>query len=81
MLQSNLASNNDEGGWEETSRKAQTEVDGQSVKRHERTSARTKACTERRSMEKWSHGERPRKTIRSAKVSKVIQVFFALPAI
>ena len=36
------ASNNDEGGREETSRKAQTEVDGQSAERCETTPARSK---------------------------------------
>ena len=62
--------NNDEGGSEETSRKAQTEVDGQSVvtvERFETTPARSKARTEPRSMEKGSHGDRPRTGIRSAK--------------
>ena len=39
-------SNNDEGGREETSRKAQTEVDGQSAERFETTPARSKARTE-----------------------------------
>ena len=33
------ASNNDEGGMEETSRKAKTEVDGQSAERFETTPA------------------------------------------
>ena len=61
--------NNDEGGRTETSRKAQTEVDGQSAERYERTPARPKALTEQRSMEKCSHGDRPLKWIRSAKVS------------
>ena len=51
------ASNNDEGGWEETSRKAQTEVDGQSAERYERTPARYKARTELRSLEKGNHGD------------------------
>ena len=63
------ASNNNEGGREETSRKAQTEVDGQSAERFETTPARSKARTEPRSMEKGSHGDRPRTGIRSAKVS------------
>ena len=54
--------NNDEGGREETSRKAQTAVDGPSVERFETTPARSKARTEPRSMEKGSHGERPRTT-------------------
>ena len=62
-------SNNDEGVREETSRKAQTEVDGQSAERYERTSAPYKACTEPRSLEKDSHGDRLRTGIRSAKVS------------
>ena len=64
------ASNNDEGGRAETSRKAQTEVDGQSAERFETTPARSKARTEPRSMEESSHGDRPRTGIRSAKVSK-----------
>ena len=34
---------NDEGGREETSRKAQTEVDGQSAEQYQRTPARSKA--------------------------------------
>ena len=41
------ASNNDEGGREETSRKAQTEVDGQSAERSETTPARSNAHTNR----------------------------------
>ena len=64
------AGNNDEGGREETSRKAQTEVDGQSAERSETTPARPRAHTEPRSMEKCSHGDRPRTGIRSAKVTK-----------
>ena len=64
------ASNNDEGGREETSRKAQTEVDGQSAERFETTPAQSKARVEPRSMEKGRHGDRPRTGIRSAKVSK-----------
>ena len=62
-------SNNDEGGREKTSRKAQTEVDGQSEERYERTPGRYKARTEQRNLGKCSHGDRPRKGIRSAKVS------------
>ena len=58
-----------EGGREETSRKAQTEVDGQSAERFETTPARSIARTEPRSMEKDYHGDRPRTGIRSAKVS------------
>ena len=54
------ASNNDEDGREEFSRKAQTEVDGQSAERFETTPAQSKARTEPRSMEKGSHGDRPR---------------------
>ena len=64
-------SNNNEGGREETSRKAQTEVDGPSAERFETTPARSKARTEPRSMEKGNHGDRPWTGIRSAKVSKV----------
>ena len=64
------ASNNDEGWREETSRKAQTEVDGQSAERFETTPARSKARTEPRSMKKGSHGDRPRTGISLAKVSK-----------
>ena len=63
------ASNNDEGGREETSRTAQTEVDGQSAEGYERTPARPKARTEQRRLDKCSHGDRPRKGIRSSKVS------------
>ena len=63
------ASNNDEGGREETSRKSQTEVDGQSAGRSETTPARPRARTEPISMEKGNHGDRPRTGIRSAKVS------------
>ena len=54
------ASNNNEGGREETSRKAQTEVDGQSAKRFETTPVGSKARTEPRSMVKCSYGDRPR---------------------
>ena len=65
------ASNNNEGGREETSRKAQTEVDGHSAERSETTPARPRARTEPRRMEKGNHGDRPRTGIRSAKVSKL----------
>ena len=62
------ASNNNEGGREETSRKAQTEVDGQGAERFETTPARYKARTEPNGeMQSW------RSTppgIGSAKVSK-----------
>ena len=54
------ASNNDEGGREETSRKAHTEVDGQSAERFETTPVRSKARREPRSMEESSDGDRPR---------------------
>ena len=64
-------SNNNEGGREETSRKAQTEVDGPSAERSQTTSARPKAGTEPRRMEKGNHGDRHRTGIRSAKVRKV----------
>ena len=64
------ASNNNEGGREETSRKAQTEVDGHSAERSETTPARSITCTEPRSMVNGNHGDRPRTGIRSAKVSK-----------
>ena len=64
------ASNDNEGGREETSRKVHTEVDGQSAERFETTSARSKASTEPRSMEEGNDGDRPRTGIRSAKVSK-----------
>ena len=63
------ASNNDEGRREETSRQAQTEVDGQRAERFETTPARSKARTEPRSMEKGSQGDRPRTGIRLARVS------------
>ena len=63
------ASNNDKGGREETSRKAQTEVDGQSAERYVRTPALSKARTEQRRLDKCSHGDRSRKGIRSANVS------------
>ena len=59
-------------GREETSRKAQTELDGQSAKRYERTPARTIARKEQRSMEKSRHDDRPRKEIISAKVSIIM---------
>ena len=65
------ASDNDEGGREETSRKAQTEVDGQSAEQFETTPGQPKARTESRSMEKGNHGDRPRTGIRSAKVIKI----------
>ena len=63
------ACNNDEGGREETLRKAHTEVDGQSAERFETTPARSKARTEPRSMDESSHGDRPRTGVRSAKVN------------
>ena len=44
------ASNNDEGGREETLRKAQTAVDGQSVERFETSSHRTEKHGE---MQSW----------------------------
>ena len=43
-------------------------MDGQSAERYERTPARFKARTEPINMEEGSHGDRPRKGIRSAKV-------------
>ena len=58
------------GGREETPRKAQTEVDGQSAEPSETTPARPKAGTEPRRMKKGNHGDRPRTGIRSAKVRK-----------
>ena len=64
------ASNNDEGGREETLMKSQTEVDGQSAERYETTPVQCKARTEPRSMEKVSLGDRLRTGLRSAKVSK-----------
>ena len=64
------ASNNNEGGREETSSKAQTEVDGQSAERSETIPARPRARTEPRRMEEGNHGDRLRTGIRSAKVSK-----------
>ena len=64
------ASNNNEGGREDTSRNAQTEVDGQSAELSETTPARPRARTEPRRMEEGNHGDRPRTGIRSAKVSK-----------
>ena len=72
------ASNNDEGGREETLRKAQTEVDGPSAERFKTTPARHKADTEPRSMEKGSHGDRPRTGIRSAKVRKGTHNYYFL---
>ena len=42
---SSVLYNNNAGGREETSRKAQTEVDGQSAERFETTPARPKART------------------------------------
>ena len=68
------ASNNNEGGMEETSMKAQTEVDGQSAKRSETTPARPRDRTEPRSMAEGNHGDRPWTGIISAKVSKGEQV-------
>ena len=65
------ACNNNEGGREDTSKKAQTEVDGQSAERFETTPARPKAGTEPRRMAKGSHGDRPWTGIRSAKVIKI----------
>ena len=64
------ASNNDEGGREETSGKAQIEVDVQSAEGFETTPARSKARAEPRIMEESSDGDRPRTGIISAKVSK-----------
>ena len=52
-------SNNNECGREETSRNAQTKVDGQSAERFETTLARSKARTDQKSMEKGNHGDRP----------------------
>ena len=49
--------NNNEGGREETLRKAQTEVDGPSAERFETTPSRPKAGTEPRRMEKGNHGD------------------------
>ena len=46
------ASNNNEGGREETSRKAQTEVDGPSVERFETTPARPKLAQNREAWRK-----------------------------
>ena len=54
------ASNNNEGGREETSRKTQTEVDGQSAELSETTPARPRARTEPRRMEEGNHGDRHR---------------------
>ena len=50
-------SNNDEGGREETSRKAQTEVDEPSAERSETTPARPKGLPESRRMAKGNHGD------------------------
>ena len=69
------ACNNNEGGREETSRKAQTEVDGPSAERIETTPARSKADTEPRRMAKGNHGDRPRTGIRSAKVRKGTHIY------
>ena len=66
------ASNNDEGGREETSRKAQTEVDGPSAERFQTTPARTKARTEPRSMEKGSRGDRQRRALSSQRRLKLV---------
>ena len=63
------ASNNNEGGREETSRKAQTEVDGPSAERFETPPARPRARKEPRGMEEGNHGDRTRTGIRSATVS------------
>ena len=68
------ASNNNEGGREETSRKAQTEVDGQSAQRSETTPARPRPRTEPRRMEESNHGDRPRTGIRSTTVSNNIYI-------
>ena len=57
---------------------AQTEVDGQSAERFETTPAQSKAHTEPRSMEKCSHGNRPRTGIRSAKVSINMAYIYSL---
>ena len=65
--------NNDEDGREETSWKAQTEVDGPSAERSETTQARPNARPEPRRMAKVNHGDRPRTGIRSAKVRKDTQ--------
>ena len=51
--------NNDEGGREETSSKAETEVDVHSMKRYERTQARPKARREPRSRDKHNRDDRP----------------------
>ena len=51
------ACNKNEGGREETSRKAQTEVDGQSAELSETTPARPRARTEPRRMEEGHHGD------------------------
>ena len=67
--------NNDEGRREETSWKAQTEVDGPSAERSETTQARPKARPEPRRMAKSNHGDRPRTGIRSAKVMKGDNIF------
>ena len=53
---------------EETSMKAQTEVDELSAERFETRQARSKARTEPRRTEKGNHGDRPRAVIRLSKV-------------
>ena len=63
------ASNNNEGGREETSRKARSEMDGQNAERSETTPARPRLRTEPRRMEEDNHGDRPRTGIRSTTVS------------
>ena len=75
------ASNNNEGGREETSRKAHTEVDGPSAERFETTSARPKADTEPRRMAKGNHGDPPRTWIRSAKARKGTQLYCTITTI
>ena len=65
------ASNNNEGGREETSRKAQIEVDGQSAERSETTPARPRTRTEPSSMEK---GQSWRSTPDRDKIGKGEQV-------
>ena len=67
------ACNNNDGGREETSRRAQTEVDGPSAERFETTPARPKTRPEPRMTEKGNHGDRPRPGIRSANVHKGTQ--------
>ena len=68
----NVGENKNEGGRKETSRMAQTEVDGQSAELSETTPARSKARTEYRSLDKSNHGDRPQTGIRSANVSITI---------